>query len=184
MMCLLGVLLLLPLAAAAEDAPKVDLYLGFSVVRAPLGAVPPNPVPVGVNLYGGGGSLAYNVTKEVGIVADVGVYNVSGGPGGSGHLSSYLFGPRLSYRGNRRFRPYLHLLVGAAHTGRQVFEAPLTQNSFALTAGGGLDIKLFHHVALRLGQAEVFHTKFRVGTSTTPRGQNNLRVSTGIVFSF
>ena len=80
------------------------------------------------------------MTKKLGIVADVGVYNASGGPGGSGNLSSYLFGPRISYRGHKRFRPYLHVLVGGAHAAPQVYEAPRAQSSFAFAAGGGVDI--------------------------------------------
>lgn len=185
LMCLMGALLLPALADAAEDAPKADLYLGFSVVRAPLGANLPNPVQTGsFPLYGGGAGIAYNLTKMIGIVADVGVYNVSGGIGGSGNLSTYLFGPRLSYRGNRRFRPYFHVLAGGAHTDAQVFQAPQAQNSLAVLAGAGVDIKLFDHLALRMGQADVFHTSFRVGTATAANGHNNLRVSTGIVFSF
>jgi hypothetical protein len=185
LMGLLAVLLLPFLPATAEDAPKADLYLGYSLVRAPLGPVLPNPVTIGgVNLYGGSGSIAYNVTRALGIFADVGVYNVSGGPSGNGNLSSYLFGPRLSYRGDRRFRPYLHFLVGGLHTAPQVFGVASAQSSFAYGAGGGVDIKLFHGIAFRLGQADVIHASFRIGAATATRGQNNLRVSTGVVFSF
>ena len=46
-----------------------------------------------------------------------------------------------------------------------------------MTAGGGFDLKIADHVSLRLGQGEYFMTRF--GSYT----QNNLRISTGIVFA-
>ena len=52
------------------------------------------------------------------------------------------------------------------------------QTALAMTAGGGFDLKIAPHVAIRLGQGEYFMTRF--GGST----QNNIRISTGIVFQF
>src|SRR5438552_14864811 len=99
----------------ADDKPEVEVYLGYSVMRAPGSSVLASPVPVGAfNLYGGGGSLAINVKKSLGIVGDLGVLNGSAGAK-AGQLTTYLFGPRLSYRRHHRFRPYLHFLIGGAH---------------------------------------------------------------------
>ena len=180
-----GMLLLLSrTAAAAEDAPKADVYLGFSLVRALLGQVTPNVPGGSFSLYGGGGAIAYDATKLLGIVADFGVYGVDDSRGGNGHLYSYLFGPRISYRGNRRYRPYAQILAGGANATAGVFGAPVSQQSFAFTVGGGVDVKLFHGIAWRFGQIEVFHTSFRQGAATAREGRNNVRISTGVVFSF
>jgi outer membrane protein OmpA-like peptidoglycan-associated protein len=53
-----------------------------------------------------------------------------------------------------------------------------------MTAGGGLDLKVHRNVAIRLVQAEYLLTRFKDPASTTgARGtQNNVRISTGVVF--
>lgn len=55
-----------------------------------------------------------------------------------------------------------------------------------MTAGGGLDITLHRHVALRLFQAEYLMTRFKDSSILAGRTarQNNVRLSTGIVFRF
>ena len=57
------------------------------------------------------------------------------------------------------------------------------QDASAMAAGGGLDIPFGRHLAIRALQAEYVLTRFdrSDGSSAT---QNNLRVSTGIVFRF
>ena len=171
---LLGSLLLLSLTAAAQDNPKAEASFGYSYVRA-------NPNTSGVpsfNLQGGSASLAYNPSDRFGIVGDFGGYHVGSisGTTVNSNLYTYLFGPRFSLRG--KVTPYAQALFGGAHiTGGALASS---QNSFAMTVGGGVDVKVTDHVAIRLGQAEYLMTRFReIGPRVT---QNNLRLSTGIVF--
>jgi hypothetical protein len=56
------------------------------------------------------------------------------------------------------------------------------QNAFALTAGGGLDIKLSHHFAIRVVQAEYLMTRFDNVATGKSAEQNNIRLSGGLVF--
>jgi hypothetical protein len=53
--------------------------------------------------------------------------------------------------------------------------------AFATAAGGGIDVRVSRHFAVRPVQAEYFLTKFRDGANNR---QNNFRYSAGIVFRF
>jgi hypothetical protein len=53
-----------------------------------------------------------------------------------------------------------------------------------MTLGGGLDVKVHHHLAIRVIQAEYLMTKFENLTTGTAATQNDMRLSAGIVFRF
>ncbi len=182
-------------AAAQETPPKAEAFLGYSYVRA-------NPDASGVssfNLHGGIGSLTYNVTDSLGLVADFGGYRVGNinGVDVDGNVFTYLFGPRFTYRRSNRVTPFVQVLFGGARGSAQVAGTPGSQNAFAMTAGGGLDVKVNRYAAVRLIQAEYLLTRFDepndgvcilivpppAGCIAT-RSQNNVRLSTGIVFRF
>jgi opacity protein-like surface antigen len=179
---LLAVLSLSAVSAyAQESAPKVDVFAGYSYVQA-------NPGVTGVDsfhLHGGNASVAYNITSWLGGVADFGGYTNGNilNTHTSGTFSTYLFGPRVSYRHYSRITPFGQVLVGVAHANAAAFGTASTQNAFSMTAGGGVDYKLFDHFAIRPFQAEYLMTRFGEGTLGT-RTQNNLRVSTGFLFRF
>lgn len=168
-------------AYAQENAPKVDVFAGYSYVQA-------NPGVTGVDsfhLHGGNASVAYNITNWLGGVADFGGYTNGNilTRHTSGTFSTYLFGPRVSYRHYSRITPFGQVLFGVAHSNAAAFNTANTQNAFTMTAGGGVDYKLFNHFAIRPFQAEYLMTRFAEGTLGT-RTQNNLRVSTGFLFRF
>jgi hypothetical protein len=50
-----------------------------------------------------------------------------------------------------------------------------------MTAGGGVDVKVSPHFAIRPIQAKYFLTQFSNNTTTR---QNNFRYSAGVVFQF
>jgi opacity protein-like surface antigen len=177
--CLFGLILLLAVSAAAQDNPKADIFLGYSYVRANPGS---SSGVSGFNLNGGSANVAFNPTPRFGVVADFGGYHV-GSIGGvvpvSGAIYSYLFGPRISFRGDR-VTPFAQALFGGAHATSGV-TGGATANTFAMALGGGLDVKATEHVAVRLIQAEYLMTRFNV-TGTGRTNQNNARISAGIVF--
>jgi outer membrane immunogenic protein len=165
-------------AAFAQDTPKFDIFAGYSYVRD-------NPSTSGVpsfNLHGGSASVAYNVNNWLGAVADFGGYHENNilGSGVDGTLSTYLFGPRISYRKHERFTPFAQALFGVAHSSVSFGS---TDNAFAASFGGGVDVKLFHRLSWRPAQVEYLLTRFPE-TTTSRETQNNLRVSTGVVFHF
>jgi len=168
-------------AAFAQDTPKFDIFAGYSYVRD-------NPSTSGVpsfNLHGGSASVAYNVNNWLGAVADFGGYHANNilGSGIDGTISTYLFGPRISYRKHERFTPFAQTLFGVAHASGSGFGVSGTDNAFAASFGGGVDVKLFHRLSWRPAQVEYLLTRFPEATSSRET-QNNLRVSTGVVFHF
>lgn len=109
----------------------------------------------------------------------------------NGNLFTYLFGPQIQKHG--KFAPFGEVLLGEAHSNvyGNVFKlvggigAAPSNNGFSLLAGGGIDIKLSHAIALR--PAEVGYLLTRFGNNFTGAGaqsQNNFRYSGGIVFNF
>ena len=174
-------LLLCAAASAQESAPKFDVFAGYSYLQA-------NPGVSGVDsfhLHGGTASLAYNHNSWLSGVADFAGYNNGNilGTGASGTLSTYLFGPRVSYHHFRKITPFSQVLFGVAHANSDAFGTNSSQNAFAMTVDGGVDYKLFDHFAIRPIQADYLLTRFGVGT-TGRQSQNNVRLSTGFVFRF
>jgi opacity protein-like surface antigen len=178
---LLAVVSLFAVPAHAQDTPKVDIFAGYSFLRV-------NPSTAGVSsfsLNGGSASLAYNANNWLSGVADFGGYHNGNilSTGTSGTLSTYLFGPRVSYRHFGRITPFGEVLFGVAHASASIAGTSGSDHAFAMSLGGGLDYKLSTHFAIRPVKVDYLITRFSE-TGTGAQTQNNLRVSTGIVFRF
>ena len=180
--CLIAFLsLCVPGLKAQETASKVNIFAGYSYIQA-------NPSTSSFDTFhlnGWSVSGAYNVTNWLAGVADFGGYangNI-GRSGASATLSTYLFGPRVTYRHFRRITPFGQVLFGAGRTNATAFANSGSQNAFAMTTGGGVDYKFREHWSVRPVQVEYLLTRFQEGP-TGNQTQNNLRVSTGFVYSF
>ncbi|HUJ82694.1 MAG TPA: outer membrane beta-barrel protein [Candidatus Acidoferrales bacterium] len=189
---LCGVMLLFAAGASAqEETPKVEAFGGYSYVRANLGFGIP-----GFNMNGGSGSVSYNPTEWLGLVADVGGYHVGniGGESVDATFVTYLFGPKVTYR-RGRWTPFVHALFGGAHASgssavtdggarvrpeQTVGFVSGSENAFAMALGGGLDVNATKHIGIRLIQADYLMTRFGVEHSSDT--QNNARISAGVVF--
>ncbi len=141
------------------------------------------------NLNGWQGTLEGKLFPYLGIVADLtGHYGTlhfgtAGTPpcpssgclseDASAHVYEAMFGPRIGVPIGK-FRPFGQFEVGVAHVNTNGFGS---NTSFATAIGGGLDYRLFRPIAWRF-QGDYVHTSF-FGT-----GQNNLRLSTGLVLRF
>lgn len=160
--------------------PQAEVYAGYYYVRFNVSANGnPFPVPAGFNANGGGGQLEYNLTPWLGIVGDFAGYHVSASPGVG--VFSYLFGPRINFRRKRQTAmPFVHVLLGGLNANGNVGRVG-SQTTFALTVGGGLDIKVSPSVAIRPVQAEYLMTRFPDGLSNR---QDNFRFGAGVVFRF
>src|SRR5258707_14273731 len=121
---LFAFLVLLAGVAQAQDHSKVDIFAGYSYDRWD-GAK-------NFNLNSGSASVAYNVNNWLSGVADFGGYHNTDilGSGGSDSLSTFLFGPRVSYRHFGRITPFAQALFGVAHTGRALLNTTNSQNAF------------------------------------------------------
>jgi opacity protein-like surface antigen len=187
-----------------HKTPKAELFLGYT--RFGVGVNSSNGTAGNrmVGLNGGSAALAINFGRYIGLVADFGGYAdnklLLTGTGAneplvvnsSGTAYSYLFGPRVSFRNESRFTPFAQVLGGGIHAsavtatncaGSSCTPLP-SQNAFALTAGGGLDIRLIEHLTLRAVQAEYMMTRFASVPDGSSSSQNDLRLSSGLVFTF
>src|ERR1700694_1919843 len=129
----------------AQDVPRVEISSGYFFLR--LGVVP------GVNQQGASGSVAVNLNRWFGVAGDFGGYSspifshclLFCPP--SSKTSTFLFGPRFSHRGGDRITTFGQVLFGGAH-----LTSGLTP--FAMSAGGGVDLRLSEHVAIRVVQID------------------------------
>ncbi len=190
---------------SAIEYPKVELFLGYTHFGTGSTDTVPGNRMVGLN--GGSASVAFNLNRYLGLVADFGGYDDNQlqltGTGAneplvvnsSGTAYTYLFGPRFSFRNSSRFTPFAQVLVGGVHasdvtvsgcTGTACTPLP-AQTALALTAGGGLDIRLTRHFSIRAVQAEYMMTRFAdvtYGSTGAATTQNDLRLSSGLLFGF
>jgi hypothetical protein len=187
-------------AAVAQDLPKFETFVGYTYVRADSAS----DVPA-FSAHGGGAQFAYNFSKCLGAVADVGAVH-TGDLGGNmidSTFLNFLFGPRLSMR-LARIRPYFQLLFGGVYAASSArISIPVdpsttifppgsaltarvgaTQTAFAMTAGGGLDIMINKHVSFRPVGLDYYMTRLQNLRSADDNNQNNLRYTTGFNFTF
>ena len=177
-------LLVFALIAQAQDKPKVEVFGGYSYLRA-------DDNDDGINLHGWNASGTYNFNKWIGVKGDFsghyGQYTLI--PPSlltppldthiKGDLNTYLFlvGPQFAYREHDVVTPFGHVLVGAAHRSTEATgDAALrlrtagidpdalpfntSDTSFAFVAGGGLDVKITKYLAWRAFQADYVLTTF------------------------
>jgi hypothetical protein len=180
--------------------PRAELFLGYSYIRGVPTLSPGNRMDF---LNGGSTSIAFNLNRTLGLVGDFGGYNARQiqltGAGAnparvadaSGTAFTYLAGPRLSFRYSR-VTPFAQVLFGGVHASQVTLSncsgvlcTPLpTENAFAMTAGGGIDLRIHRHLAIRIVQAEYLMTNFADLSTGNRDTQNDLRLSSGLVFGF
>jgi Outer membrane protein beta-barrel domain len=152
--------------AIPSRAQSADASLSYSYFH--LGG------STGIDQNGVSGSLAYNPNRWLGVVGDFGGYHAS--PGGvSLNTYTFLFGPRLTFRNPTKVNPFAQVLFGGAHF-TSGSGGPSTTD-FAYSAGGGVDVGLLPHLALR---PQVEYVGVRAAGTTT----NCARVSVGFVVHF
>ena len=192
--------------ASATNVPKFETYFGFDWVRF-------NPDTARTSSFdakGGSVQLVYNFTKGIGLAFDAGsVTKDTFGGVVTNRQTHYLLGPRFGYYNHSRFRPFGEVLFGGA-TGSASFSVsdinrvtvnPLftstvilpdnfdvrfraSRTSFAMMAGGGLDIRVTKHFTYRLFNADYFlarPTSFITGEDVN---KNNVRLTTGFNFTW
>ena len=200
----LGAVLLSAFVASATDVPKFETFLGYDFV----GFYPNVSYIPKAHFNGGSGQFVYNFSKWVGAVADVGAVNkgLIGGYDVDTTIAHYTFGPRFTYNNHSRWRPYIQALFGGAYgtTSAQVSALvpgggivppgwvvdptrPVTarlhasDDAFAMLVGGGLDVKVSKHVAIRPIGFDYYLTRFS-SPSLGDTNQNNWRYTAGVNF--
>ncbi|HEV2178142.1 MAG TPA: outer membrane beta-barrel protein [Terriglobia bacterium] len=178
---------------AQIPSPGAEIFGGYSYTRVDSGG--------GFNANGWEGSVTGNFNRSFGLEADFSQHyatppavpangNSFFGPHSNGF--TFLFGPHFAFRAIPRVNPFVHFLVGGTR-GTATFEGPIpicqvvppfpppaprTQTSFTTAAGGGVDVKATRFIWIRVIQVDYLRQFF------SNDGQNNVRVSAGIVFRF
>jgi hypothetical protein len=136
------------------------------------------------NNFGGTGSITYNPSRWLGLTGEFGNYafsrSIPPNLTPEGGFQTYLFGPRLNYRHFDYFVPFAEFLVGGMHADGNVTGSG-TQDSFAMAAGGGVDVVLHKNFAWRFVQIDYLMTNASGPFLGANARQNNLRLGTGLV---
>ena len=109
-------------------------------------------------------------------------------------MFTYLFGPVVQLPG-KRVRPFAEVLFGGMQTelyaqlnnalianGGKI-DASKTQHPFTMAVGGGLDVNVNKHFALRLAQMDWILSRY-TNPWTSTNNQNSFRYLGGVVFKF
>jgi outer membrane protein OmpA-like peptidoglycan-associated protein len=182
--------------AAAQDqpAPKWELFGGYSffdpggdVHGLRPGASLPLTSRLESNPRGVGASLTYNFNRWFGLTGDISGHWDSNETGVGGRVDDAAFynlsaGPKLTFR-SRYLSPFLEVLVGGHRLSPDLFQG---DDRFGVLAGGGLDLDLSRHFALRLIRADFAFSNHHLGPDSTVSATDvrGVRLQSGVVFMF
>jgi peptidoglycan-associated lipoprotein len=160
------------------------------------------------NFNGFDGQGTFNFSRYVGVTADIGgnyrtlasgsILGLSASA--NQRLYTFMFGPTVTAPIGRS-SVFAHALFGEAHSSLGAgVNIPIlggistgvsSANAFAMAFGGGVDIGLSKHVAIRAAQVDFIRTQFNSADALTTGlstdlgdHQNSFRYSGGIVFRF
>ena len=207
---LMGIALLCAAAAfAQEPLQRVEVSVDYSYLRFN----PQIPQLHSRSFNGGGGSISFNIAKMFAIKAEFMGYGStnfnttftsaivtprgaipSGTYNSQGNMFTYLFGPVVKFPvskvepfgeilfGGSNSNGYANLTRSIAAGGGTIGVSP-TQHPFTMAVGGGFDLNVSHHVALRPLEIDYVLTRYS-NPITFINNQNNFRYIAGITFKF
>jgi outer membrane protein OmpA-like peptidoglycan-associated protein/opacity protein-like surface antigen len=191
----LAVLCMFATIAAAQEgpAPKWELYGGYSLFYPGAdihgqqpGALLPISSRLETNPRGAGASLTYNFNNWFGLSLDTSTHWGSGEAGLARRIddaafSNLSFGPKVTFR-HHYVSPFLEVLVGDHRLMPDAFH---DVDKLGFMFGGGIDVNLSRHVALRLIRADYVMSSYRYGPPSVPSTDiRGLRLQAGLNFMF
>jgi len=184
-----------PVAAAQDQpAPKWEIFGGYSFFYPGAdvhGVLPGGVLPVTSRLEsnprGIGASVTYNFNRWFGLTGDISGHWGSGETGVGNRIDDAAFynlsaGPKVTFR-SHYFSPFLEALVGGHRLTPDAFQRD-TQVGFM--AGGGLDLNLSRHFALRLIRADYAFSNHHFGSDSAVSATDvrGVRLQSGVVLMF
>jgi Outer membrane protein beta-barrel domain len=188
--------------AQNREYPKWDFTAAFTFNRLQTPTTPTTHQ----NLYGFTAAVGANFKKYFALEGDV-TYTTKTISGTSTNLFTYLVGPRFTKRitlgggggatrhnhadpqggadsSKKRLEPFVHALFGGGHLNGFQTGAGTSTNGWAGKFGGGLDIVVSKHVAIRVVQVDYYryHGHLPVGTIFPRQRLNNVALTFGIRF--
>ena len=163
-------------------APQLDASITYD------GTLSRNIASKNFWLQGGAVQVHGRFYRGWGAVADIaGMHTANMNSSGVGlDLVTATFGPRYTWAPRHaRYELFGQGLAGVANGFNSVFPnvlgAHTTANSLAVKAGGGMNLNLKPHLALRLFEADYLRTQL---PNSTNNAQNNLQLGAGLVLRF
>lgn len=172
-----------PVHGQTQEQPNTEIFAGGSKLWTAADNVH-------FHTHAWGGSITGNFNRYVGAEMEIFKYaDYPQDPPAYGSRYTFLFGPHFSYRRARPVTPFGHVLVGGTR-GRQNILPPYPpgvipntasavrgKTAFTVGFGGGLDVKVWRFVTLRVLQADYLRASFPNNV------QGSLRLSFGVVVS-
>jgi hypothetical protein len=163
---------------AASGIHPLEVTLSYSALRA---NAPPGRCTC-FWMQGGSADFHVELVQRIGVVGDVSGHH--DGSINSAHqqlgLVSYLFGLRYTQVTRARLAPFAQALVGPVHGFDALFPnaggSSITPNAAAASFGGGLNVNVSRHFALRALQADYVLTTL---PNNAGNRQNNFRLGAG-----
>ena len=176
-----------PTVLSDDTVPKWELFVGYQWLNpggnVPDQSTPPNALKLPSMPKGFGTNVAYNFTNNLAFEANYGFnWNSS-----YDNVNMFSVGPKLTYRGDG-VNYFVHTLIGFERISSQANNA---SNGVAALLGGGMDLKLWKPVTLRLFEADFqwAHANFAAEVPTEDSSLrrsdfDGVRLTTGLVFNF
>jgi opacity protein-like surface antigen len=180
--------LLLVVSGWAQSADRVEIFGGYSFAKNDF---------TGGTLYnsqtslnrGWNASANFRLTQLSQFVVDYGGFYLplssglctAGGSSCSASVHTLMFGPQLSFRS--KLTPFAHALFGVAFAHQTDFHPLVSNHSFVMALGGGVEYGLTSHFGVR-AQADYLQTHFTNGDNQVPFHNSNARISLGVIARF
>ena len=189
----LGLFPVLALPARAQDVPRLEVFAGYAYGSINAGPEISNNQRHSLN--GWDAQVAANANRWFGVAFDYTGYTgqptVAGGPVNT-RIHILTAGPRVSWRKSGRFVAFVHALLGMEKATGFVGGDFATHTNFAAQVGGGANVKVSKHFAIRLVEADWIHSRIAQNKfdsnfaiiGTIGQHQNSAKVATGIVFTW
>jgi outer membrane protein OmpA-like peptidoglycan-associated protein len=174
-------------SASSENAvPKVELFVGYQWLNPggviPDQSTPPKPFKLPSIAQGFGTNLSYNFTEHLALEG-----NYGGDWNSHASISAATIGPKFTWR-SEGVNFFAHTLIGFERLSSRGLNS---SNGIAAVLGGGMDVKIWKPLSLRLFEADYqwAHENF---ANNVPLYEGHLRhptyegvrLTTGLVFNF
>jgi len=167
-------------AFSQEESTKgAEIFGGYQYLRANTG------IPLsGLDSFTSNGwnaAVSGYFSRNLGVTTDFsGNYGKPSvqGVGLDTKLYTFMFGPAIRFPNTSRITPFAHALFGGGRFSVGAAGQSASETDFTWAAGGGIDVGLSPHLAVRLAQADFLQTR------VAGQSQNHFRYSAGIVLKF
>ena len=174
-------------SSSSDSFPSVEVFIGYQWLNpggnVPDQSSPPNAVQTPSMSKGFAASGTYNFTKYLGIEGNYGGSSNST----NASVNTFTGGPKLTFRGENNVNFFAHTLIGVE---RLDYRYDPSSKGVVGILGGGMDLKIWKYVSIRLFEADVQLSHQNFGGVVPPSDAGLRRpgftgevLRTGLVFS-